>query len=163
MLNSRNLGIKEINDSSQLTAVWKVPYRPGKLEAVGLDENGKEIVRCELLTAGTPAAIRLLPDRIKLEAGKQDLCFVAVEILDDKGNLCPNADNLVYFRINGPAKIIGVCNGNPQSTESFQLLNRKAWHGRLLAVIKADYYKGKVRLTVSSDELQSTSCSITVR
>ena len=163
MLNDQDLGIKEINDSSQLTGVWQVPYQPGKLEAVGLDKNGKEIAKSELLTADTPAAIRLSLDRIKLDAGKQDLCYVTVEILDEKGNLCPNADDLVHFQIDGPAKLIGICNGDPRSTESFQLPQRKAWHGRLLAVIKAGDNKGKVNLTASAEGLKTDTRELIIK
>ncbi len=163
ILNGEDLGTKEINDASQLTAIWQVPYKSGKLEAIGLDENGNEITRCELITTGAPAAIRLVPDKKQLTAGKQDLCYVAVEIIDDKGNLCPNADNLVSFKLEGTAKIIGVCSGDPQCTESFQQAYRKAWHGKCLAVIKEESVKGKVRLTASSDGLQSASCDVAIR
>jgi len=163
MLNGHDLGTKQINDSTQLKEIWGVPYEAGMLEAVGLNEKGKEIARYQLRTSGSPASISLTPDRKKLDAGKQDLCFVTIEIFDKKGNICSNADNVVHFKIEGPAKIIGVCNGDPQSTGSFQLPQRKAWHGRLLVVIKTGDDKGKIRLIASANGLKNAVCEITVK
>ena len=62
-------------------------------------KEGKVVGEKEIRTAGTPAQIRLTPDRSNLYADGRDLSFVTVEILDKDGNLCPNADNLVRFQI----------------------------------------------------------------
>ena len=55
-------------------------------------------------TAGAPAALRLTPDRKELAATGEDLCYILVEALDDKGTLCPLADNLVRFKVDGPGR-----------------------------------------------------------
>lgn len=152
-LNGRSLGEKETNRGTRFIASWKVPYEPGTLAAVGLDAAGKEIARWELATAGAPASIRLTADRAALRPDSQDLAFVTVEVLDGRGILCPDADNLVRFTIEGPATLAGVCSGNPRSLESFQKPERRAFRGRCLAVIKADGTPGTVTLTARADGL----------
>ena len=76
-------------------------------------------------TAGEPAAIRLTPDRKELAATGEDLCYILVEAVDEKGTLCPLAENMVRFKVEGPAEIAGVGNGNPLSLEPFQADYRK--------------------------------------
>src|SRR4051794_7617115 len=52
MLNGKVVGEQIIADTS-ITAVFEVPYQPGTLKAVNI-ENGKETAAFELKTAGAP-------------------------------------------------------------------------------------------------------------
>ena len=66
-----------------------------------------------------------------------------MEVLDEKGNLCPDADNLVNFTVQGNGFIAGVDNGNPVSMERFKDEKRKAFYGKCLVVIQNDGKPGK--------------------
>jgi len=101
-----------------------VVYEPGELKAVAY-KDGKKIGRAIMRTAGKPAKIRLTPDRKELAATGEDLCYILVEALDVDGTLCPLADNSVRFKVDGPAEIAGVGNGNPKSLEPFQSDSRR--------------------------------------
>lgn len=160
-LNGRDLGFRYISVATQLKGLWEVPYEPGVLKAVGY-RGGNEVAQCELRTAGAPRQIRLTADRASLAADRQDLCFVAVELLDDAGVFNPNADHLIRFGIEGAARIAGVCNGNPMSLESFQQPARKAWRGRCLVVIQAMKTAGSVRLTAAAEGVASAVVDINV-
>lgn len=96
-----------------------VIYEPGELTVVAY-EGEKKVGRISLRTAGEPATLRLTPDRSRLTASGKDLCYVLVEAIDDQGTVCPLADNVIRFHVDGPAKIAGVGNGNPLSMTSFQ-------------------------------------------
>jgi hypothetical protein len=48
------------------------------------------------------------------------LSFVTVRILDASGNVVPDADNLVDFKVDGLGFIAGVDNGFQASLEPFQ-------------------------------------------
>ena len=85
-------------DADNLHAVWRVKFEPGTVKVIAR-ERMKVIAEKEIRTAGKPAEIRLTPDRSILTADGKDLCFVTVEVLDEKGNLCPDADNLVNFTV----------------------------------------------------------------
>ena len=100
-----------------------------------------------------PAQIRLTPDRSTIKSNGTDLSFVTVEILDKDGNLCPNADNLVQFQVEGKGFIAGVDNGSPISLERFKDNKRKAFYGKCLVVVQNDSRKGKIKVKASSEGL----------
>jgi beta-galactosidase len=84
-------------------------------------------------TAGAPAKIELVADRSNIKADGKDLSFVTVRILDKDGNVVPNADNLVKFKITGVGTIASVDNGDPVSHDPFKANYRKhstAWRWR---------------------------------
>ncbi|MDD4920026.1 MAG: glycoside hydrolase family 2 TIM barrel-domain containing protein [Bacteroidales bacterium] len=154
-LNERSLGVCT-KDSVQLHACWRVPYEPGTLTAVSYYQ-GKEFLRRSVSTAGVPARLKLTPDRSILDAGGDDLVFVTVEVLDENGNLVPDADDLITFRLEGPGTIAAVDNGSPISHESFRANFRKAFHGKCLVVIRSGNTAGAIRLTALSESFTQES------
>ncbi len=148
-LNSKSLGKKNTDKSNQFIASWSVPYQPGMLKAIGYS-GGKIINQSALNTAGEPVSIKLSADKKALTADNEDLCYVTVTLADSKGNINPEAENLVNFSIAGDGKIVGVGNANPMSVESYQLPQRKAWKGRCLVIIKTGKTSGVITLTAKS-------------
>jgi beta-galactosidase len=127
-----------------------VIYKPGELKAVAY-KDGKKIGQAMMRTAGEPAKIRLTPDRKELAATGEDLCYILVEALDEKGTLCPLADNSIRFKVEGPAEIAGVGNGNPLSLEPFQSNNRKLFYGKAMLILRTkDGKTGRVNVTAES-------------
>ena len=158
-LNGKSLGKKTTDRSAMYSAVWQVPYEQGILKAVGL--NGKkQVATADLRSAGDPTRIRLTADRNRISADGQDLSYITVEITDSDGICNPKADNQVSFEVTGPGTIAGVGNANPISLESFQVPQRKAWHGRCMVIVKADRKAGKITLKASSPGLEGTSIEI---
>ncbi len=140
-----------------------VVYEPGELKAVAY-RSGKEIGQAVMLTAGEPAAIRLTPDRKELIATGEDLCYILVEALDNKGTLCPLAENMVRFKVNGPAEIAGVGNGNPLSIEPFQADYRKLFYGKAMLILRTIEGKtGQVKVAAESDGLKSAEVTLQCR
>ena len=121
--------------TSKFRLVWEVPYATGELKAVGY-KDGKEFAVDTVKTAGAPARVVLTPDRKSIAADGDDLSFLTVRIVDKDGNLCPLADNLVQFHLDGPAAIAGVDNGNAASVEPFQADSRKAFNGLALLIVR---------------------------
>jgi len=158
-LNNKSLGRKKTDRSTEFMASWEVPYQAGVLKATGYN-GGKEVNTATLYTAGEPTQIKLTADRAEIKADGQDLSYITVELLDDKGVRNPKAEDLVKFEIEGPGKIIGVGNTNPISTESYQASERKAWQGRCLVVIRSEQNNGKIVLKASSDNLKQSSIVI---
>jgi beta-galactosidase len=129
------------------------------LKAVG-KKGGKTITE-EVYTASEPVKLIVLPDRKQIAADGEDLSYVEVRIVDKNGNLCPNADNLITFALEGPGAVAGVDNGDPTSHEPFQATQRKAFHGLCLAVIKATRKPGEIRLSARAEGLRSEPVAIT--
>lgn len=161
LLNGEDLGSQPTNRETRWTGEWQVPYQPGELVAVALDESGAEVERWTLKTAGRPAEIRLTADAA-LAADGQDLAFVTVEIVDENDVVCANAESLLRFAISGPASLSAVANSNPMSLESFQQPQRKAWRGRALAIVRAGNEPGEATLRVSAEGLESAEVTIRV-
>ena len=150
-INGKSQGIRT-KDANKLHVVWNVTFEPGTVKVVAR-KNGVETASQEIHTAGEPTQIRLTPDRSTIKSNGTDLSFVTVEILDKDGNLCPNADNLVQFQVEGKGFIAGVDNGSPISLERFKDNKRKAFYGKCLVVVQNDSRKGKIKVKASSEGL----------
>ncbi|AZU64326.1 Ig-like domain-containing protein [Neobacillus mesonae] len=139
---------------------WAVPFKPGKLEAVAKDDNGKVIARDQVVTAGEPAAVRLTADRKVVKAGGTDLSFITAEIVDSKGIVVPNADHLIKFNVTGQGELAGVDNGNASSVERYKDNKRKAFSGKALAIVQSSKLSGKMTVHASVAGLSSDSTSV---
>ena len=113
-LNGQSLGRQTMKRNSHLQ--WPVKYAPGVLSAKGYTD-GKLTAETRVETTGTPATVRLLPDRSTIHADGEDLSIITVAIADAQGRTVPTAGNLVHFALSGPGKIIGVGNGDPSCHE----------------------------------------------
>ncbi|MCX7015170.1 MAG: DUF4982 domain-containing protein [Candidatus Sumerlaeota bacterium] len=165
VLNGRSLGIRRKDPNTlfgRYRLIWDdVRYEPGVLKVVALDDAGQPAMEKEVRTAGAPARIELEPDRSQIRADGEDLSFVTARILDAAGNVCPLADNLVRFTLEGPGEIAGVDNGDPTSLESFVAPQRKAFHGLCMAILRSrEGAGGELRLTASSDALAGATATV---
>lgn len=159
LLNGKIIGEQKISEGT-ITATFTVPYQSGILKAVNV-ENGKETDAVELKTAGAPVGIRLIADRNKIKADRNDLSYVNVEIVDANGNLVPNAENIeVNYTITGNGEIAGLGNGNPVDLSSFQQPKKKVFHGRGLAIVRPKGARGKITLTAKAKGLKEYSIEI---
>ncbi|WP_208644794.1 beta-galactosidase GalB [Mucilaginibacter kameinonensis] len=160
-LNGKSVGIQK-KKGDDLHVMWRVKFEPGTLKAVSR-KNGKTVLTREIHTAGAPAKIELIADRSQIKADGKDLSFVTVKILDKDGNVVPDADNKVSFKINGEGFIASVDNGDPVSHDPFKADYRKAFHGLALAIVQAKEKAGTITLTASADGLQSKTLVLTAK
>jgi len=147
---------------SKYRLMWQVPYAPGAIKAVAYS-GGKPVAEKEIRTAGAPARIRLLPDRTQLTASGDDLSFITVRIEDQNGNLCPESDNLVRFKVEGAGSLAAVDNGNAATLEPFQADNRKAFNGLALLIVRTQSKPGTIEITAASEGLAPATAKLTTR
>ena len=157
-VNGKSQGVRSKTPDC-LHAMWRVKFEPGSVKVVAR-KGGEVVGEQEIRTAGEPAQIRLTPDRAQLDADGKDLSFVTVEIVDKDGTLCPNADNLVNFQVEGNAFIAGVDNGSPISMERFKDNKRKAFYGKCLVVLQNTGKPGEAKLTATSEGLSQAEISV---
>lgn len=69
-----------------------------------------------------------------LQSPSSPTTFVEVNVVDKDGNLCPNAENEIYF--SSTAEILGTDNGNQTSLERFTDPKRKAFFGKCIIVLR---------------------------
>ena len=134
---------------------FEVPYRPGKLQAVG----SNPVAECELRTVGEPARIRLTADRDTVRG--DDLSFVTVEVVDSEGLLHPNADHTISFTVDG-GEIAAVGNGDPAGTEPYRGDRRSVHNGRCLVVMRSRDEPGEIRLRAEAGGLVAGETAVRV-
>jgi beta-galactosidase len=160
-LNGRILGEQPMPEATKLTAHFQVPYAPGELRATGLI-GGKEVAQASFHTTGAPAKLRLTPDRSTLHNDRNDLSFVTVEVVDQDGNVVPDAAMPVRFEISGAGELAAVGSGNPSWPESFQQPRRTTYEGRCLAIVRPIGKSGIVFLHAEADGLKPAATKIRV-
>ncbi len=158
-LNGELLGEKPTTREQEFRAEFAVPYSPGTLRAVGI-ENGQEVETYEIQTAGPAAAIQLRPDRERIQADGQDLSFIDVEIVDAAGILRPDTEQSVKYTIDGPGEIIAVGSGDLSSLKSYQANPRHVYQGRSLVVVRSSDEAGIITMTAQPEGLPAASVKI---
>lgn len=135
--------------------MWNdVTYEPGSIKVVAYDEKGNEAASQEIKTAGKPHHIELTADRTELSADGKDLSFVTARVVDAEGNVCPDASNLLSFRVKGEGRYKAAANGDATSLELFHLPYMHAFKGMLVAVVESSEKEGEMQLRVSSKGLK---------
>jgi beta-galactosidase len=156
-VNGTSVGAQDVKKDSHIA--WKVPYAAGAIEARGV-ANGKPLVdRRE--TTGAPAKIVLAPDRVKIAGDGEDLSVVVAQIVDANGRVVPIADNEVTFAVTGPARVIGVGNGDPSSHEPDRASKRRAFNGLCMALVQSKKTPGVISVEATADGLASATVTIT--
>ena len=130
---------------------WRVTFDPGEVKAVSR-KDGKVVCEQTIKTAGAPDHIRLSVDY----QGKETT-FITAEVVDKDGNLCPWAEDMIYFDYEGDGRILGTDNGCQTSMERFTSPQRKAFFGKCLVVAK-----GNGSITARSATLKPTWIEFTV-
>lgn len=160
-LNGSSLG-KKTKSGKDMKVTWKVNYQPGILKAVSR-KNGVIVLEQTIRTAGKAARLTITADRAKISADGKDLSYVTVRITDAEGNLIPDADQLISYKLTGDALLAGVDSGLPTSHESFKGSALKAFNGLALAIIKAGKKKSLVKLSATAPGLAPASLEIELK
>ena len=143
-LNDQLVGTKQVGRDTQFKAVFSVPYQPGTLRA----EAGGQTVT--LSTAGEPARLRLTADKRTLKADGQDLAFVTVEVIDSKGNVCPEAAIPCQVSVSGQGRLMAAASADLKDTEPYTSSQVKTWKGRAMIVVRSSQKAGKTSVSVKS-------------
>lgn len=156
-LNGESLGEKVMGKERQL--VWMIPYKSGRITAVAKNE-GNEVCRKSYQTAKEANSINLKVDKNKITPNKTDVVHIEIEITDVDGVMLPDANNLVEFEITGPAKLLGVENGDILDLSGHKVNNRKAFKGKCLLLVQATNNTGIIEIKAKSANLETASVQI---
>jgi beta-galactosidase len=158
-LNDKLLGENGVSEQGRFTTNFNVPYAPGTLKAVGL-QDGKEAETCQLQTVGDPVAIRLTPDMTAIQADGQGLCYVKVEVVDKDGNPQPNADQSITFHLTGPGSIAGLGNADLKDATPYKGTQCRVFHGQALVILRSSREAGTLDLKASCGGLNAAEVQI---
>ena len=161
-LNGKIIGTKNLSEAVNGVLNWQIPFEPGTLKVVGR-ANGQDVCDYSLKTAGTASRVELLPDAKEFRANGKDVCHVEFRIVDENGVLVPDAEPEVKFDLTGPAKILGIGNGDLDNSENCQGDTHRAFEGRGLAILQAATTPGSLVLTATAPGLESASVTLQSR
>lgn len=157
-VNGKSMGVKQKNKNSKYERyrlMWNdVVYYPGEIKVVAYDDKGEIAETRTIKTAGKTYKISTAVDRNTIKADGKDLAFVTVEVLDKDGNLCPKADNLLFFDVEGDISLKAVCNGDPTDQTSFSSTYMRAFNGKLVVVLQSKNKAGSGKLKVYGANLK---------
>ena len=162
MLNERAVGTRRLTDATEGVLTWEIPFEPGTLKAVGY-RNGKPAAEFVLKTAAEARRIELHPDVTELQANGKDISHIEFRIVDAQGVRVANADLPVTFEVQGPAIILGLGNGDLNSTEDCKDAVHKAYQGRGLAILQATAAAGKISVKATAPGLSAAELSLIAR
>jgi beta-galactosidase len=148
-----------VGTTADLHLSWDVPYESGTLRAVGR-QDGKDVAETEIHTAGAPATIAL--NCASTACVGRGVEQIEVRILDGDGNPARDANNMITFSVQGPARIIGLDNGDQSSHDSYQGETRPAFNGEALAIVQAQNESGHVIVTAKAEGLKPASVEFDV-
>ncbi len=103
----------------------------------------------------------LSADRTQLTADGEDVAAITVRVVDKNGVEVPTADNKINFEIHGPARLLGVGNGDPSSHESEKSPHRRLFNGLAMALVQSDRLGGEIQVVATSPGL--TEAAIVLR
>ena len=135
-LNGESLGVRRFSEEEPYLLEWMVPYAAGELKAVARRE-GKEIATTVIRTAGPAEQFQLEADQLELDPTQRDLSFLTIRVEDKNGNFDPKGTRWVSLSIEGPARILGVHNGDPMSHHPFQSNTVRTFNGLARVIIAA--------------------------
>lgn len=158
-LDGRLIGDK---GTSEMKAKFTLDYAPGKLVAEGI-EDGKVMETFTLETAGEVNDLRLTADRSDISADGQDLSFITIECVDDKGLVVPVADNALTVETSGPVSLIALGNGDIKDEDPYFDSRHHAWKGRALAVVRNDGKAGNAIVKVTATGENGKKIEKTIR
>jgi len=161
-INGVSIGRKPAGAACQNKASFDVTFTPGMVEAVAYT-GGIETGRTHLKTPSAPVALHLTPDRRALQARFGDLAYITVEVIDQAGAVVQHAGPEVTFTVSGAGDLLAVGTADPYSEELYVGNQRKAFEGRLMAVVRANGQPGEIRLSAAADGLAGAEIRLAAR
>jgi len=157
LLNGKSVGEATTTEAEKFRAAIRVPYEPGELRVIGLDDGGAKAERYSLRTAEAPKQLTLTPDRTDAIADGQTLVFIDADIVDAEGVVHPLADRVVRFKVDGPATIQAVGSADLTNHEVYADDSFTTYRGRAQVIVRSTGKPGTVTLTAAAEGLPPTT------
>ncbi len=158
-LNGKSLGAKKADVCAQ--PEWLVEFQAGRISAKGY-KNEKCVAKFEQRTTGKPCAIKIIPNITKIKNDGLDTAVLNFCVVDKKGRVVQNADNLLKFKIIGDGILRGVGNGDPNSHESDVLPERKLFAGYCQALVSAKIGGKTLTVKATGENLQTAEITFDI-
>ncbi len=155
--NGESLGKKPLDHCK---ADFEAIYRPGTLTVVAFDENGMELSRTELKTAGEAIRLAVMPEEKSIYAG--EIAYVPIHLIDADGQRNMSVEKRITVRVEGAGELIALGSACPITEEKYQNCSFTSYQGRILAVVRSIGSTGTIRITAEAEGMESNWADITV-
>lgn len=150
LLNGVSLGKKAAGKEAGFRTLFETTYEKGTLTAISY-ENGQEIERSELRTAGAERKLFVEQEEYAgLKNSDQELVYIQVEMRDHNGVLAADDNQKITMSVDGEAEVLGFGSGNPKPNYNFNEGVTELFGGRAQIIMKKP--AGKVTLTVTAED-----------
>lgn len=160
-VNKKSYGKKKTKEDKAFFK--KVVYEPGMIKAVSYDANGNKLAESELLSATGESGLSLSAEKTTLSANGQDLCFIEIDVVGENAITKSSVEKKVTVKVEGPGTLQALGSANPYMEENFYSDTHTTYYGKALAVVRAGYDAGVVKVTVSAEGLEDKIVEITVQ
>jgi beta-galactosidase len=150
-LNGKSLGVKK-DTLNELRFLWYVPYEKGTLKAVAYTVNGESISTSHS-TADKPYSLQLSSDKKAIAADRRSVAHITIKVVDESGNLVPDANIPFTYKVMGPAEMLGIENGDMLDLSSVKAEIKKTFNGLSLMYIRSTGETGIIEIRVKSEGL----------
>lgn len=144
-INGKSVGKKKVK---KCRANFNTTYQDGEITAVSYDENGREINRYSLQTAGKETVLQVRPEEKTVKS--EGLAFIQLQYTDNKGIWKPMEKHNIKVTVeNGVLK--GLGSPAPYVKGNYTDHTVATYYGEAMAVVQADG-NGPVKVTVADEE-----------
>lgn len=140
---------------------WDIPYAPGKLEVVGMDDSGKQVSQYEIESSGRPYAIEVIEGEEAVAPG--GVAQIAIQVVDEAGIPVMLSDEEVTCQIHGDARLLGLEASNNSDMSDYTDNKHRVFHGRMIAYIQVGDKPGEVMLRFSANWLNPGETKLIVQ
>ena len=151
-LNGVSQGFQNLErlDDEKCAGLWKLPFAPGVLTAVGYDADGRILCEDRQVTPGETAGLRILTEEKTIHSDGSDLAFLTVEAVDTAGNPVVNARDRISVSVSGGGTLLGVDNGDAADPDEYKGTTKRLFGGKMLVIVGGNGKAEPIRVTAES-------------
>ena len=146
---------KEGQESLYMTR--NIPYKKGTIEALSYDKNGKiiedTIGRREITTPAKETFIRLNSFYKDFGNENDNINYITINLVDENGQIKTDANDEIFVEVSENAELLALDSGLQTDHSPFKVNSKKAYGGRLLAIIEAKD-SGPIKIEASGENIK---------
>ncbi|MCD8334931.1 MAG: DUF4982 domain-containing protein [Clostridiales bacterium] len=146
LVNGKSVGKQPSGAAAGYRTLFETVYEVGTVTAV-LYENGQEVARTALTTAGEPAKLALVQEK----QPEGELLFLQGSLVDSEGIVVTGADVKLTAEVSGDAALAGFGSGNPKPDYNYIDGVADTWNGRTLLILRKTADTGTVHVKVAAE------------
>lgn len=159
MLNGQEVGeTKEYDDNTGIIC-WDIPFKPGRLEVFGMNNENKIISKYNIQTSGRPHALKISQADVQIDKNG-GVSHIVVQVVDENGIPVMQSDNEVTCHLSGTGKLLGLEASNNSDMSDYTDNKHRVFNGHILAYVQANGQHGEISVKFTSPWLEPAEITI---